>query len=182
MTSLTQLITADELLAMSNSEVGRCELIGGEIIEMPPPGTQHGRLQAKLARRIGNFVEEHDLGDVLTESGYIVARDPDTVRAPDVAYIRKDRLPSEPQTGYFDGAPDLAAEVLSPNDVVSEVLAKIDQWLDAGAISVWLVDPTNRQVQIYHRSGQITRFRNDEELRDEDVLPGFMLKLSDLFA
>lgn len=91
-------------------------------------------------------------------------------------------MPSDLLTGYYVGAPDLAVEILWPSDVATEVHAKINQWLAAGATSVWLVDPANRQVQIHRATGQITRFRETDPLTDESVLPGFTLDLADLFA
>src|SRR5690606_13059569 len=111
------------------------------------------------------------------ETGFIIARNPDRVRAPDVAFVRRERLLKEPQRGFFEGPPDLAVEVVSPNDTHAEVAAKVEQWLAAGTVSVWVVDPLNRTLDLHRGGSAIVRLHQDDELRDEPTLPGFALKL-----
>jgi Uma2 family endonuclease len=176
-----KLVTADELLDMS--DIGRCELINGEIIHMPPSGAEHGRTAIHVGARIWSFLRTSPLGEVYAaETGFLIARDPDTVRAPDVAFVRNERVPVEPFRRYFPGAPDLAVEVVSPNDRLTEVLDKADRWLASGAISVWIVDPARRSIDIYRAGGVVLRYRDHDEVRDEPTLPGFVLKLSDVFG
>jgi Uma2 family endonuclease len=180
MTTTTHLITADELLAMG--DVGPCELVRGEIIHMAPAGAEHGDIGAELLVRITIHVRKHRLGKVYNaDTGFIIGRDPDTVRAPDVGFVRKERLPPGRIRGFFPGAPDLAVEIVSPFDRLSEMAAKVDDWLAAGTASVWVVDPSNRNIVVYHSGKTMTRFASGDELRDEDVLPGFALKLNELF-
>jgi len=112
----------------------------------------------------------------------VIARDPDTVRAPDVAYVAKERIPETEPVGFFRGAPDLAVEVLSPNDPAGDVLAKVQDWLDAGCRAVWVVDPKTRSVTVYHSRRQITVLSESETLDGGDVLPGLRISLADLFA
>lgn len=181
MSVAVSLITADQLFEMG--DIGRCELIRGEIIHMVPAGAEHGDVAMELGRLIANHVRAHKLGKTYAaETGFIIARNPDTVRAPDVAFVSNARLPAARVRRFFPGAPDLAVEVVSPDDRLSEVAAKVDQWLAAGASSVWVVDPPNRTIAV-HRAGNVVRlFRDADELRDEPLLPGFTLRLADLFA
>jgi len=158
-----------------------CELVRGEIIQMAPPGFEYGDIAAEIAYRIKSFIRGKELGKVVSEVGFILARNPDTVRAPDAAFVRRQRLPARRWPRFFDGAPDLAIEVVSPSDLRSDVAAKVDQWLAAGGTSVWVVDPPNRSIEVYRRGSHVIRFRNGDELRDDPVLPGFALKVSDLF-
>src|SRR5438552_6305858 len=177
----TKLVTAEELLAMG--DIGRCELINGEIVYMAPAGAEHGDIAMTIGFFIKAHVQANDLGKVYAaETGFTIARNPDTTRAPDVAFVRKQRIPATPRRGYFDGPPDLAVEVISPDDRLSEVTAKVDQWLAAGAISVWVVDPPNKTIEIYRQGAQPLRYRQGDVLRDEPMLPGFEVRIDELFA
>jgi len=150
---------------------------------MTPAGFRHGRIACAVAAVLRDFVQERGLGVVLSaEPGFVIARDPDTVRAPDVAYVAKERIPETEPVGFFRGAPDLAVEVLSPNDPAGDVLAKVQDWLDAGCRAVWVVDPKTRSVTVYHSRRQITVLSESEALDGGDVLPGLRISLADLFA
>jgi Uma2 family endonuclease len=154
----TQTITTAEQL-LHNPGLGRCELVRGESIMMSPGGFEHGRIIMNVAVPLGVFLKQNPLGVLLgAETGFWIAQDPDTVRAPDVAFVRADRVGASPVKGFFPGAPDLAVEVLSPDDRASEVLDKVRDWLQAGCHSVWIVDPRTRTIAIYqfqpdHRAG-----------------------------
>jgi Uma2 family endonuclease len=180
MTVATKPITAEDLLAMG--DIGRCELVRGEIVMMSPAGAEHGDVAGEVFRLIANYVKQRRLGKTYAaETGFKIIRSPDTVRAPDAAFVRAARVPKKRQQGYFDGPPDLAIEVVSPGDTLSEALAKIDEWLTAGTISVWLIDPQNRTIDVYRPGGQVIRHRDSDVLKDEPTLPGFELPLTDLF-
>jgi Uma2 family endonuclease len=173
-------ITADELLAMG--DIGRCELIDGEIIHMAPAGAQHGGIAGQVYGYVWTFVMAHKLGRVFTaETGFVIGRNPDTVRAPDVAFVQSNRISGAVTAGFFDGPPDLAVEVCSPNDRWSEVLAKIDQWLAAGCTSVWVVDPPSKSIEVYRRGSQSIRYHAGQQLVDEPTLPGFTLDVGEVF-
>jgi Uma2 family endonuclease len=177
----TKLVTAEELFAMG--DIGRCELIQGEVVHMAPAGAEHGDVAFELGRRIGNFVREHALGKVYAaETGFTIARNPDTTRAPDVAFVRKERVPARPRRGFFDGPPDLAVEVVSPSDTHSELAAKVSQWLTAGAVSVWVVDPPNQTIDVHHAGDRVERYRVADTLRDEVILQGFSVAVSEMFG
>jgi Uma2 family endonuclease len=173
-------ITAEELLKMG--DIGRCELIRGEIVKMAAAGAEHGHIALDVSLYVGMHVKANRLGHVYAaETGFIIARNPDTVRAPDVGFVRKDRLLPSRLRGYFPGAPDLAIEVISFNDRRPQVATKVAEWLAAGTISVWVIDPPKRSITVYRTGDQVLRYAGEQELRDEPTLPGFVLKLSELF-
>jgi Uma2 family endonuclease len=179
-TTSTTPITAEALFQMG--DIGRCELVRGEIVKMAPAGFDHGNIESRIDRQVGGFVTAHDLGVVVTgETGFILSRNPDTVRAADVAFLRKQRVPAEGSPGFFDGPPDLAIEVISPSDRMSDVHAKIEEWLAAGTQSVWAVDPPNRWIDVYQGDGKVVRYRAADTLRDERFLPGFTMQLAEVF-
>jgi Uma2 family endonuclease len=174
-------ITAEQLLQMPALE--HCELVRGEIIKMSPTGLEHGRVANRISVRLGVFVEQHQLGIVTTaEAGFQIAHNPDSVRAPDVAFLSAARVPKNPMPGFFDGPPDLAVEVLSPNDRAGEVLKKIQEWLQAGCRMLWLVDPITRTVSVYHdlRTAQV--LTAEDTISGDDLLPGFSLPVAEFFA
>lgn len=143
-----RLLTAEEYAALSDDR--RTELVRGKVIEMPSPGWPHGQSQAEIARMMGNFVADRRLGRVLTESGVITRRDPDTVRGPDVAFYSFERIPkgSEPRV-YSETAPEVVFEVRSPDDRRGEVLQKAGEYLGAGTLVVCVVDPQRRTAVLY---------------------------------
>lgn len=174
-------MTAEDLLRTPG--LGRCELVRGEVLMMSPAGEEHGWVVINVSAPLALHVKQHGLGRVYgAETGFTIARDPDTVRAPDVAFVRAERVGPWPGKKFFEGAPDLAVEVLSPEDRAGEVLAKVHEWLDAGCRAVWLVDPETRTVTVYRSRSQITTLRAPEELRGEDVVPGFCLPVADIFG
>ena len=171
--------TAEQLLRAG--DIGRCELVRGELRKMIPPGFPHGRIAMKLGGRILNHVDAHGLGTVVAaETGFLLSRDPDTVRAPDIAFVRAERG-TGPERGYFPGAPDLAVEVLSPDDRPGYVRDKVAEWLEAGTHAVWVVDPRERTVTVHEHGRSVVVGENDT-LPGGDVLPAFEFAVGDLFA
>jgi Uma2 family endonuclease len=174
------LLTAEDLLAL-NIQDKRTELVRGRLIVREPAGFQHGVIAMELARRLADFVKTHALGVVVAaETGFTLARNPDTVRAPDVGFIRAARVPRPLPRGYAEIAPDLAAEVLSPDDRAGEVLAKVSDWLNAGCQLVWIIDPDRRMARVYRADGSESLLSAGAMLDGEDVLPGFMCRVDDL--
>lgn len=171
-------MTAEDLLRL-NIQDKRSELVRGRLVVREPAGFAHGVVAAKIGRRLGEFVESSDLGLVFAaETGFTLARDPDTVRAPDAGFIRHDRVPDPLPRGYAPMAPDLVVEVLSPDDRPGEVLAKVADWLRAGTSLVWVVDPIRRCARVYRADGTESFVADDASLDGEDVLPGFVLPLA----
>ena len=163
-------------------DIGRCELIRGEVVKMAPAGFDHGDIASELDYRVRGHVRAHKLGKVVTaEAGFILSRNPDTVRAADVAFVRQDRIRPGRHPRFFEGAPDLAIEVVSPSDRVSEVHAKVNEWLAGGAGSVWVVDPPNRTIDVFKQGGKFIRYSGSDVLEDDEALPGFRLELEGLF-
>jgi hypothetical protein len=120
MSTTTRPITADELLAMG--DIGRCELIYGEVVMMIPAGLPHGVVAMRIGSFLREFVDQHGLGvAVAAETGFKIESDPDLVRAPDVGFIKNDRLPGTLPRGFLEGVPDLAVEVVSPDDSKREL-------------------------------------------------------------
>ncbi|HUT36780.1 MAG TPA: Uma2 family endonuclease [Planctomycetota bacterium] len=181
MATTAEITTAEQLLQAP--DLGPCELVRGELIMVSPAGYAHGSIAGRITRALANFVEAKGLGDVLSaEPGFLIARDPDTVRAPDVAFVRADRIPAGEKARFFEGAPDLAVEVLSPNDRASEVNAKVQDWLDAGCPMVWVVDPATRTVSVYRGRTEIAVLGATDTLSGGDVLPGFTLPVADILT
>ena len=184
MVTLTKtLVTADDLYNMPDHG-GRNELVKGEIVPMSPASTKHGQLAFRLAFKVGLFVAENKLGEVYAaETGFTISQNPDTVRAPDVAFVTGSRMPEEgiPASGFWAIAPDLVAEVISPNDRMSEVQDKVTDYLNAGVRLVWLVDPKTRTVTVYQSFKEVQILLEGDVLEGGDVLPGFQLVLAELF-
>ena len=182
MTVNQRLMTAEDLLRIPYDGM-RHELIRGELRTMPPGGWGHGKQSSRVDWSLGPYVAAHGLGEVATnETGFLLATNPDTVRAPDVAFVRMERLlEADPERGYYPGAPDLAVEVISPNDLYTEVDEKITEWLTHGTRMVLVVDPRRRTVAV-HRPGQAVRiFGVDDTVDGEDVVPGWTLPVRNLF-
>jgi Uma2 family endonuclease len=180
MTVDTRVFTADELLRLPDDGC-RYELVEGELKKMSPAGGKHGRISMRIALRLGAYVEQHQLGVVYSsDTGFILSRSPDTVRAPDVAFDRMERAVDT--DGYLPGAPDLAIEVLSPSDLYSEVVQKTTQYLRAGTRAV-VVDPWKRVVQVHRSSGTETITTTVADVLEvDDVVPGWRLPLDDIYS
>ena len=147
------LVTVEDLLRRRFPNK-RVELVDGRLIVCEPAGFRHGRVAARLAHILMAHVDANDLGIVCAaETGFVLRRGPDTVRAPDVAFISKQRLPEPEPVSFAEFAPDLAVEVLSPDDRPGEVLAKVADWLRSGSRLVWVVDPARQTVRVYADDG-----------------------------
>ena len=177
MSVATKLMTADELLAMPDDGM-RHELVNGELITMSPAGGRHGRIIARIARSIGNYAAERGLGEIYHDTGFMLRRGPDTVRVPDVPFVRVERASDDDR--FFPGCPDIAVEVMSPNDRYSEVREKVREYLEAGTPVVIVVDPAKQIAWSY--TPEERRLTIDDALTAPAVLPGWELPLRELFA
>ncbi len=178
-------LTAQDLWRLGEGDVRR-ELVDGEIIEMAPVGGMHGQLTGKIYRLLAEYVEQLSLGEVLVgDVGFILSlpHDPERVRAPDIAFVSTSNLPGgQLPAGFLHGAPDLAVEVLSPTDNPLEIQQKVKDYLDAGARLVWVVAPLAKTVTVYRADGSARLVRDQEHLEGEDVLPGLIIALSEVFC
>jgi Uma2 family endonuclease len=176
MTVATKLMTADELFRMPDDDF-RYELVRGELKKMSPAGERHTDISSEIALRLRSYVRQRKLGKGYGVGlGFILFRNPDTVREPDASFVRAERVVRTEK--YFLGAPDLAVEVMSPNDTWPEVLKKKEEYLRAGTQAVVIVDPPREHVEIHRPSG-VTKV--DDVLAIDDVVPGWQLPLADLF-
>jgi Uma2 family endonuclease len=159
------------------------ELVRGRLVVREPPSTRHGVIAANLGYHVSAFVRRHDLGVVCAQdTGFKIASEPDTVRAPDVAFVAVERASRIPPRGYAEFAPELVAEILSPDDRPAEALAKVADWLEGGTKLVWLIDPRRSAVQVYRQDGRLTVLGEHDSLDGENVLLGFVCPLTQVFA
>jgi len=173
------LMTAEELLHTSLPDK-RVELVRGVLVVREPAGYRHGRVSMNLAFLLSKYVEGTEAGQVVSGTGFKLASDPDTVRAPDVAFISRERLP-DPQTRGFPAlGPDLVVEVLSPDNRPGETLAKVGDWLEGGVRLVWVIDPERRVARVYRQDGTETHLAENGILEGEDVLAGFSCSLTSI--
>ena len=176
----SKLITADELLKMG--DIGRCELLHGELIMMSPAGAEHGVVAMRLGRFIGAYVDDNALGLAFgAETGFKLDADPDTVRAPDASFVRMERIKGGITKKFFAGAPDLAVEVRSPDDSRRDLIDKVNYWLAKGTTSVWVADPKSMDITIYQTGKEPVVFGPEQTLRDEATLPGFELPVASVY-
>ncbi len=182
MTIAQKPVTAEELLKMPDDGL-RTELVQGEVRRMAPAGNVHGRIAAKVAARLFQHVEDNRLGAVYAaETGFKVASDPDTVRAPDVAFVSRERIEEIGEIeGFWPGAPDLAVEVVSPGDLYGEVEEKVLGWLAAGSRMVVVVDPRNKTVSVRRHQGEAQALAEGDTMRGGDVVPGWEIPVADIF-
>ena len=183
MSTTLQQVTADELFAMPKDGF-RYELVKGELRKMSPAGTEHGAIIFNLSILLGQHIKANNLGQGFgAETGFKLATNPDTVRAADIAFVRRERIPA---TGipknFWQIAPDLAVEVLSPGDTLEEVEEKVEDWLAAGTRAVWVVSPKRRSVTVYRSMTDVTRLSEADELDGGDVVPGFRCKVTEFFV
>ena len=183
MSATTQFMTAEELIKLPRGKF-RYELIKGELITMSPAGSEHGAVIMNLGAPLTVHVRTNNLGIVFgAETGFKLASNPDTVRAPDIAFVRRERIPETGvPKGYWPGAPDLAVEVVSPGDTVYEVDEKVAEWLAAKARAVWVVNPKRRTVTVHRPSKNVVVLSEADELDGQDVVPGFRCRIVGIFV
>jgi Uma2 family endonuclease len=180
MSTLQPITTARQLFDATG--LGRCELVRGELIMMSPSGFEHGMIVMRIASPLNATAVAKGLGVVTgAETGFQIARDPDTVCSPDVGFVLSKRIPDRPPSGFFPGAPDLAVEVVSPTDRARQVVSKVHEWLDAGCALVWVVDPVSRTVTVYGRDKEATMLDQSATLTCDDLVPGFSLPVAEIF-
>jgi Uma2 family endonuclease len=163
---------------------GEWELIDGELVPMSPASFESSSLGFRIGRIIGNFVDAHDLGAMTgADGGFVIFPDRQTIRVPDVGFIRKHRIPPEEEQDRFARlAPDLAVEVLSPSDRMASALGKVSMYLEAGVALVWLVDPVKRTIIVFAGDDNPVTLGEEDTLAGGNVLPGFSIRVADLLG
>lgn len=182
-----KLLTAEEFARLPDPEGGcQMELVRGVVVMAPPPGAGHGMRANRISVPLTLFATRHQLGEVLPEVGFRLRRRPDDVRAPDSAFVSFARLPGgRVPEGYIEGAPTLAVEVVSPSNTERLVLAKVGDYLDAGAERVWVVRPKTRSVVVYSAGGDAVTLRSGDTLTSDHAgfaVQGFELPIDEIFA
>lgn len=179
--SAQSLITGEELAAMHNSEL--TELIKGEIAPLMPTGHPHSFYEGNITGFLFNFVRKHKLGRVLTgEVGIYTHRQPDSIRAADVAFISHQRLAQVQSTSFLDICPELIVEILSPTDSWSEVYEKIEEYFSVHAQLIWIIDPRRQRIHVYHSATNVTILTDKDMLTGSNILPGFEISVAELFT
>ncbi len=182
MSDTTHLVTAEELEKFPDDDY-RYELVEGRVIRMSPTGTLHGWLVMRFGAELTQHVNARRLGLVVTEVGFRLASSPDTVRAPDLAFIRRERVPDGTlPRGFWHGPPDLAAEVLSPDDRPSDVHDKVTEYLTHGVSLVVVIDPDERTVTTHRAFGPPITLGAADLLDLDEVVQGFRCRVLDIFV
>ena len=175
-----KLLTAQDLLTMPD-DGSRYELVRGELRAMAPVGHEHGGVAMNIAAPLSMYVKRENLGRVYAaETGFTLSRDPDTVRAPDVAFVSEERLVDLNRKGYFPGAPDLAVEVVSPSDVYTEI-EEVAGWLAAGTRAVWVVNPRQRTLKVHRSLTDLTVLTEADVADGGETVPGWRLPVAEMF-
>ena len=176
-------MTAEDLLQI-NYPNGRQELINGELIKFPFADARHGCVAMSIGTELATWVHSNKFGSVFAPgTGFILWRNPDTVRAPDASFVTRDRLPDGVlPVGYLELAPDLAVEVASPSDSAREIQEKVADWLWAGTRLVWVIYPATRSATVHVSDDQFEEVSEEGPLLGEHVIPGFACDLSELFS
>jgi Uma2 family endonuclease len=173
-------LTEADLMRLDDDSC-RHELVAGVVVAEPFPTPGHDRTFRRLLRLLGDFVGAHALGEVFGETGYVLARDPDTVRGPDLSFVSRERLSTFDDSRFFSGAPDLAVEILSRSNRPGAMHAKVADYLAAGTRLVWVVDPEQKSVTAYRELLAPRRLESNETLDGGDVLPGLAIPVEAIF-
>ena len=173
-------LTEADLANLPDDE-SRHELVAGILVAEPLPSPRHDRTFRRLLRLLGDFVATHELGEVFGETGFVLARDPDTVRGPDLSFVSRERLSNFDDARFFSGSPDLAVEILSPSNRRGAIHAKVADYLAAGTRLVWVVDPERKSITTYRTLLAPRRLESHEALSGEDLLPGLVIPLEAIF-
>lgn len=182
MATTGKLMTADDLLRLPD-DGQRHELIAGELRTMAPSGAEHGEIAATVVAPLRGYVRAHQLGRVFgAETGFLLATNPDTVRAPDAAFVGRERAGAGRVTGYWPGAPDLAVEIVSPGDLYTEVEEKVATWLAHDTRMVIVLNPRRRTATVHRSPTEVRHLTETDVLDGEDVVPGWTVPVRDLFA
>lgn len=172
-------LTLEEFSKLPRGEE-RHELSAGELTTMPPPVSSHILVALNILEMLQAYLRQHPFARAIPEAGYVLSRNPLTIRQPDVSVLSKERI--RPSNFYFEGAPELAIEVVSPSDIAEDLQRKVDQYLRAGARQVWIVYPKGKRVQVFYADGSGCLLSETQTLEGGDLLAGFSVKVADLFV
>jgi len=175
-----QLVTAEELYEMPEVPGKSRELVDGEVVEVSPVKLRHGLITGLVYDALKHHVRQHNLGLVIGDNfGYVLKRDPDTMRVPDVSFLARDRAPDLDRFG--EGPPTIAVEVISPTDRASDIQERVRDYLQAGTLQVWILWPRSRSMSVYRPDADTLELGSEGYLDGGDALPGFSVRVGDLF-
>ncbi len=175
-----RLLTAEEYGRLPNDDRYRDELVRGRVVREPRPHWGHLTAQSRLFARLVSFVEKHALGFAGVEGGFLLERNPDSVRGPDVLFVRRERLGETDPDRWPDFGPDLAVEILSPSNRPGKMAEKVAQYFAAGTRLAWVIDPRKRTAKIYRPGREVRVLHEQDDLDGEDVVPGFRCRVAEL--
>jgi Uma2 family endonuclease len=179
--TLTAHMTLEEFERLPD-DGNKHELSEGELIVMPPVKSLHSLVAAAIVELLQTYLRQHPVGRALPEAGYVLSRNPLTVRQPDVSVLSNERIAATPEDKYFERSPELAVEVVSPSDSAQDLETKVEQYLRFGAKQVWIVYPTKKRVHVFRPDAAPAVLNESQSLDGGDVLPGFSVKVADLFV
>ena len=179
-TTLTAPITLEEFERLPD-DGNKHELSEGELIVMPPVKSLHSRVALIVQKVLLNYLNQQPFGSAFAEAGYVLSRNPLTVRQPDISILSNDRILATDEDGYFQDAPELAVEVVSPSDSAQDLEIKIEQYLHAGARQVWILYPKQKRIYVHQPGAPVRVLNQSDTLTGGDLLPGFSVKVADLF-
>jgi len=178
--STKTLITADDLEQMPDDDSALTELDEGELVTMSLPGEEHGYFETEIGSLLRNHVKQHGLGRVYVgDTGFRLSDA--TVRGPDVAFVRADRVEALRSKGFARGAPDLAVEIFSPSDSVPQLMRKVRQYFAAGCHTVWIFYPGHREIHVLEASGADRLLKIGDTLEAAELLPDFSVPVAEFF-
>ncbi|MGH2557605.1 MAG: Uma2 family endonuclease [Thermomicrobiales bacterium] len=178
--AMTKLMTAAELAQLPEDGF-RYELLRGELVRMPPPGYRHGKRSLRIGGRFLDYADDFG-GEVTSDAGFSLRADPDTLLAPDIAYVRAERVPpEEDQDRYAQLAPDVVVEIVSPSDRPGHIRDKVVEYREAGVLMTVIVDAFKRRVSVYRADGASTELGEGDTFDGGDVMPGFRLPVTEFF-
>jgi len=176
-------MTVRQFLQLPEEDEYRLELVRGQVVREPRPGTRHGEVLIVLGAALYQHVSSNRLGKVLGDIGCVLSRTEHTVRGPDLSFVSAHRIAAGSMPwSLLEGAPDLAVEILSPSNRAGEIRDKVTDYLEAGCRLVWVVDARRRRVTVHEPGMQATTLQVSDALDGGLVLPGFRLPLAELFA
>lgn len=174
-------LSVEEYRQLKDPPEYRTELSRGLLVREPQPGALHGEVTNRVFRAVDTFVRAHQLGMVTNQTGFELKVIPRTVRGPDVAFVRQERVPAVPPDGFWPLAPDLAIEVASPSNSLSDLQEKVIEYFEAGTTCVWVIEPRTRSVTVYRSVSDIVLLRDSDILRGDPLLSGFSIATAQLF-
>jgi Uma2 family endonuclease len=180
MATVTSTAMTVEEFSRLPGEGARHEINAGELITLPPPKSMHSLTLLAVLECLQAYLRKHPIGRAIPEAGYVLSREPLTIRQPEVSVLSKERIQATGEDSYFEGAPELAVEVVSPSDSAEDLEIKVGQYLSAGAQQVWVLYPKTRDLHVYSAKHAVV-LKSDDVLKGGEFLPGFAVKVSELF-